>query len=152
MSRLRLQDHDLPLRTESLEEPQLNLTPMIDIVFLLIIFFMVGTRFSEIEQKFDVDLPTAAPVKPRSSLPDPLIVNVARSGDIMLDGTELTANELMTRLKQAKENWKDQGVIIRGDGEGRYQAVVDVINMCHLTGLKFSLAYDPQGAPDGGAP
>lgn len=40
----------MPIKTDSLEEPQLNLTPMIDVVFLLIIFFMVGARFTEDEQ------------------------------------------------------------------------------------------------------
>ena len=62
----------MPLRTESLDDAQLNLTPMIDIVFLLIIFFMVGTRFSEIEQQFDVELPTAEAVQPMTSPPDAL--------------------------------------------------------------------------------
>ncbi|MFN9041619.1 MAG: ExbD/TolR family protein, partial [Planctomyces sp.] len=53
----------MPLKTENLEDPILNLTPMIDVVFLLIIFFMVGARFTEEanDQKFDVQLPTAAP-------------------------------------------------------------------------------------------
>ena len=46
----------MPLSTESLDESSLNLTPMVDIVFLLIIFFMVGAHFSEIEHQFDIEL------------------------------------------------------------------------------------------------
>ena len=68
----------MPLRTDSLEEPQLNLTPMIDIVFLLIIFFMVGTRFSENEQQYEIELPKASAVEPMTSRPDAIVINVAR--------------------------------------------------------------------------
>ena len=67
----------MPLKTDSLEDPQLNLTPMIDVVFLLIIFFMVGARFTEEahDQKFDVELPTASPVQAMSQQPDPLVIS-----------------------------------------------------------------------------
>ncbi|MEI7701619.1 MAG: biopolymer transporter ExbD, partial [Planctomycetia bacterium] len=74
----------MPLKTETPEEPSLNLTPMIDVVFLLIIFFLVGARFTKTadEQQFDVDLPTAAPVQTLSREPDPLIITVRRDGQI----------------------------------------------------------------------
>ena len=50
----------MPIKLNSAEEPTLNLTPMIDIVFLLIIFFMVGTKFTEIEQELEVSIPQVA--------------------------------------------------------------------------------------------
>lgn len=134
----------MPLRTESLDEPSLNLTPMIDIVFLLIIFFMVGTRFSEIEQKFDVELPTAAPMETLSRQPDPLILNVARSGEVAINGRTVTLAELGKELVAAREAWEDQAVLIRGDGEGTYQAIIDVMNLCHEARIRrFSLAFQP---------
>jgi len=134
----------MPLRTESLEEPSLNLTPMIDIVFLLIIFFMVGTRFSEIEQQYDVELPTAAAVEPMSRRPDPIVVNVTRSGDLSINNERLTPEALRARLETAREAWSEQAVLIRGDGEGTYQAIVDVMNICHLAKVtRFSLAFQP---------
>jgi biopolymer transport protein ExbD len=134
----------MPLRTESLDEPSLNLTPMIDIVFLLIIFFMVGTRFSEIEQKFDVELPVASPVQPMSRQPDPLVVTVTSDGQISLGGQLLSRDELRTQLTAAQQAWADQVVLIRGDGNGRYQTVIDVMNLCHdLKIRRFSLAFQP---------
>jgi biopolymer transport protein ExbD len=136
----------MPLRTDSLDEPSLNLTPMIDVVFLLIIFFMVGTRFSEIEQQFDVKLPTAAPMETMSRQPDPLILNVARSGQVALNGKSVSTDELRTQLLAAREAWADQPVLIRADGEGTYQAVIDVMNLCHQIRLRrFSLAFQPIG-------
>lgn len=134
----------MPLRTESLEEPQLNLTPMIDIVFLLIIFFMVGTRFSEIEQQYDIELPTAATVEPMTSRPDSIVLNVARSGDVMISGEIVTLEELSARLVSAREAYAEQAVLIRGDGEGVYQSIIDVMDLCHKAEIhRFSLAFQP---------
>jgi len=137
----------MPLRTDSLEEPQLNLTPMIDIVFLLIIFFMVGTRFSEIEQQYDIELPTAAAVEPMTSRPDALVLNVARSGEIMLNGEKLNLAELQTTLEAARAAYAEQTVLIRGDGDGTYQSIVDVMEACHKARIhRFSLAFQPVSA------
>ena len=139
----------MPLRTESLEEPSLNLTPMIDIVFLLIIFFMVGTKFSEMEQQFDIETPTAEPLAPMSRAPDPLVVHVSRSGQIRLGDTEYTLSELHTRLEQARRTFDRQTVLIRGDGQSVYQAIIDVMSVCHRAGIhRFSLAFRPVREPD----
>lgn len=137
----------MPLRTDSLEEPQLNLTPMIDIVFLLIIFFMVGTRFSEIEQQYDIELPTAAAVEPMTSRPDSLVINVARSGQVMISGKQVSLTELRTRLETARKAYSEQSVLIRGDGAGMYQSIVDVMDICHKAKIRnFSLAFQPDAA------
>ena len=78
----------MPLRTETSEEPVLNLTPMIDVVFLLIIFFMVGARFTQEaqEQQFQVQLPTAAPVETLGRQPDPLVITVTAAGQASIAG------------------------------------------------------------------
>ena len=134
----------MPLRTESLEEPSLNLTPMIDIVFLLIIFFMVGTRFSEIEQQFDIETPKAVALAPMSAAPDPVVVNVTRAGRISIGNAELTLDELKSRLEEARQTFAQQTVLIRGDGESIYQSVIDVMSVCHQAQVhKFSLAFQP---------
>ena len=136
----------MPLKTNTLEEPQLNLTPMIDVVFLLIIFFMVGARFTEEahDQQFDVELPTASPLQTMSRQPDPLVISVARTGRMMLNNRDVPMEQLLAELKSAKEAFADQAVLIRGDGEGNYQAVVDVMNACHQAQIKkFSLAFQP---------
>ena len=124
--------------------PEMDMTPMIDIVFLLIIFFMVGTRFSEIEQKFEIELPTAAPMQTLSRQPDPLIVNVTRDGNMAINGEQLEYDEVRTQLIAAKKAWEDQPVLIRGDGDGTYQAVINVMNLCHEVEIRrFSLAFQP---------
>lgn len=132
----------MPLKTGTIEEPELNLTPMIDIVFLLIIFFMVGTQFAEPEDQFQVQLPTASDVQPLSSGPDPLVISVARDGRILLGNERVMLDGLEGKLTAARENYPAQAVVIRGEGEGRYQAIIDVLaitNRCKMASV--SLAY-----------
>lgn len=136
----------MPLKTAPLDEPQLILTPMIDVLLVLIIFFIVAARFTEEEkdQKFDVELPTASPVQAMSRQPDPLVVSVARNGRIVFNNRELSLQQFRTELTRAKAAYADQAVLIRGDGEGQYQAVVDVMNACHQVQIKkFALAFQP---------
>jgi biopolymer transport protein ExbD len=122
----------MPIKTDSLDEPQLNLTPMIDVVFLLIIFFMVGARFTEEanDQKFEVELPTAAPVQIMSRTPDALVVGVSRNGTITLRKKELSSEQLLQELKAAKTAYADQAVLIRGDGDGNYQGMAEGNGCC----------------------
>lgn len=120
----------MPLKTDRIEEPHLNLTPMVDIVFLLIIFFMVGTRFAEMERQYDIQLPTVSIVQPLTALPDDIVVNVRSDGEIRLNNEAKTLDQLEAELVAAKKNYADQGVLIRGDREGPYQHVMDVLAVC----------------------
>jgi biopolymer transport protein ExbD len=141
----------MPLKSDSIEDLQLNLTPMIDVVFLLIIFFMVGARFTEEaeHQQFDVELPTASPVQTMSRQPDPLVIAVSRTGTIQIQSRKLSLKELLSELRSAKAAFADQAVLIRGDGNGSYQSVVDVMNVCHQAEIKkFSLAFQPVEVKD----
>ena len=136
----------MPLKSETPDLPPLNLTPMIDVLLVLVIFFVVAARFTEEaqSQQFDVELPTASPVQAMSRQPDPLVVSVGRSGRINFNNRDLTLEQLQAELRKAKEVYADQAVLIRGDGEGQYQAVVDVMNACHQIQIKrFSLAFQP---------
>ncbi len=132
----------MPLKTGTIEEPELNLTPMIDIVFLLIIFFMVGTQFTEPEEQFQIELPSSGAVQPLTKGPDALVVAVARDGRIMMGNKRYTIVELKTELEKARKNFPRQAVVIRGEGDGRYQTVVDVLAATNAAGIAdIALAY-----------
>ncbi len=128
----------MPLKTDSVEEPTLNLTPMIDVVFLLIIFFMVGSRFTETEaeRQYDVNLPTVSDARPLTSLPDEIVVNVAADGRVFVGERLRTLDELRADLVEARRNFEDQAVIIRGDAAGPYQHVMDVMAVCHAAEIR----------------
>lgn len=127
----------MPLKTAAIEEPQLNLTPMIDIVFLLIIFFMVGTQFKEMEWQYSVELPTVSDAQPLTSLPDEIIINIRQDGEIQVNGKVWSLEKLEVDLKAAKKNYADQAVVIRGDAQGPYQNVMDVLAVCQRANIKI---------------
>ena len=135
----------MPLKTEQLEEPQLILTPVIDIMFLLLIFFMVGSQFTDDERRSDIKLPTASEKLSVTSLPDPATVNVTANGEIYLDGDAVGLPDLERRLGEMRQNYPGQAVLIRGDGSGDYQQVIDVLGAVKRAGVNsVSLASLPR--------
>ena len=132
----------MPLKMEPLEEPTLNLTPMIDIVLLLVIFFMVGTQFTESESQFEIELPEAVAAQPLTGGPDELTIEVQQNGQATLDGTAVSDAELRTALEQAQARFKNQAVIVRGDKAINFQRVMTIISIVEQTELKnIQLAF-----------
>ncbi|MAT14670.1 MAG: biopolymer transporter ExbD [Planctomyces sp.] len=126
----------MPLKTEQVEEPSLNLTPMIDIVFLLIIFFMVGSQFTEQERLFELNMPEVSAAPPLTALPDDLVINIHRDGRMIIQGEEYTLPELAKRLQEARANYEDQGVVIRHDAEGMHQNLMYALSACHSAQIR----------------
>jgi len=126
----------MPLKTHIDEQPTLNLTPMIDIVFLLIIFFMVGTKFTELERKIGLKVPEVVDRGALSTAPERRIIKVYRDGTIMLDKVPVTLEQLTTQLADARSQYSDLGVLIRGDARGEFQLVASVLNACKQAGVR----------------
>jgi biopolymer transport protein ExbD len=125
----------MPLKTHFEEQPALNLTSMTDMVFLLIIFFMVGTKFSDVERKIKLEVPQVAEHAALTAAPERRVVNVYRDGVITLDRAPVTLDELVKQLAAARGQYADLGVLVRGDGEGPYQNVANVFNACKRAGI-----------------
>lgn len=95
----------MPLKTTRVEElPGLNLTSMIDVVFLLLIFFMVATNFSQSQQQIGVKLAGNAGAQSMLPTPDKLEVSVMRDGSLTLEGKPISLTELtnVIRAKHAR--------------------------------------------------
>lgn len=125
----------MPLKTYLDEQPTLNLTPMIDIVFLLIIFFMVGTKFSELERKIGLEVPSVVDSGTLTAAPMRRVVNVYHDGSITLDRDPVTLQQLTENLAAAQSQYSDLGVLIRGDATGQFQRVAEVLNACKQAGI-----------------
>jgi biopolymer transport protein ExbD len=125
----------MPLRTHQDETPALNLTPMIDIVFLLIIFFMVGTKFAEWERKMTLKVPQVKNVGALAPAPEKRIINVYGDGRVTLDREFVSLEELGSRLAAAREQYNELGVVVRGDAEGAFQNVASVLGACRDAGI-----------------
>ncbi len=120
----------MPLKTQRDEPPALNLTPMIDVVFLLIIFFMLGTKFTELERKIELRIPEVTRAETLTPAPDPRIINVYRDGTITLDRETVSLDQLKEKLAQAAEQYSQLGVLVRGDAQGSFQRIAEVLNAC----------------------
>ena len=126
----------MPLKTHLDEQPTLNLTPMIDIVFLLIIFFMVGTKFTELERKIGLRVPEVTDRGALTAAPERKIINVFRDGTVTLDQVPVTLEELTGQLAAARSQYSDLGVLVRGDAQGEFQLVASVLNACKQAGIR----------------
>jgi biopolymer transport protein ExbD len=109
----------------------LNLTPMIDVVFLLLIFFLVATRFAEEERKLEVVLPSASEAMPMTVEPRQLIINIDDQGNYFVEGNRLNLEDLDQVLERATvNNPLNQTVNIRADKRVPFDAVVQILDLC----------------------
>ena len=125
----------MPIKSQIEEMPVLNLTSMIDVLFLLIIFFVVGTRFNDAERQIELRVPEVGSGGALTAAPDKRVVNVYRDGQITLDRQPVTLEELTSRLASARNQYKRLGVLVRGDGNGPFQFVASVLDACKKAGI-----------------
>lgn len=126
----------MPIKQSQFEEmPMLNLTSMIDVLFLLIIFFVVGARFNDAERQIELKVPSVGGGGALTSAPNKKIVNVYRDGQIMLDGQAVSLEQLTSQLTAARAQYQRQGVLVRGDGEGQFQLIASVLGACKQAGI-----------------
>ena len=113
----------------------LNLTPMIDVVFLLLIFFLAATTFAREEVELDLRLPQAKSGKAGSG-EQQLVVNVFADGKLTVDGREVTLAALQQKLQAAVQRNAEQAVLVRGDQESRFGTGLAVLDVCRLAKVK----------------
>lgn len=123
------------LDLEEEEEVVINLTPMLDMVFNLLLFFLAATTFAKEEVELDLRLPEA-----KSGLQGAerraLIVNVMADGRISVDGREVTLEALRQKLEAAWQRNRDQDVLIRGDRAAQFGIGLQVLDSCRLAKIK----------------
>ena len=116
-------------------ESVIQLAPMIDIVFLLLIFFLVTWQFSRSEQDSRVKIPTSSQGKEETRAISEINVNIRQSGELVINGKVLTEQELLTKLRAIVAVYQNQPVRLRGDGEITYQTLMGVIDICQQAGI-----------------
>ena len=118
------------------QEITVNLTPLIDVVFLLLIFFMVSTSFTR-ETQIKLDLPKAS-VEPLDNKPESLELSIDKEGRFFVNGKGLV-NESIETLKKAIQSTIEQNsnipVIISADANTPYQSVVTAMDAASQLGI-----------------
>jgi biopolymer transport protein ExbD len=125
----------VPLRTHQDEQLNLNLTPMVDVVFQLIIFFVVATKFNSFEQTIRLEVPKVSQHGAATPTAGKQVVNVYQDGRIALESQLVTMEELVDQLRRARSHDQDLGILIRGDAGVAYQRVAEVLAACRRAGI-----------------
>ncbi len=120
----------MPIKIPEEERVELNLTPVIDMVFLLLIFFLVATKFADIERDVRVKPPSSQHARPVTAIPEELVINIADNGSLLIAGRERSIDEVDQLLKAAKKANPNQAVVIRGDKNTVLHHAVNVLDLC----------------------
>lgn len=127
-----------------------QLAPMLDIVFLLLIFFVVTQTIALTEQDFSIKIPTAenAEDKSKSRAINEIIINIRQDGMVTINKEVFTVEQLYPRLERIVKIEKNQPVRIRFDADTTGQKIVDVIDVCRKAGIwNISFSTRKPGAP-----
>lgn len=123
------------------KEPSIMIIPMIDIVFFLLVFFMVGTLYMNSEQQIPVQLPATSSSSTKAV--EPTVITVTSSGKIYVDKQEVTQANLQVEVLDRVANNPRQVFIVRAAKDVYYNDVVALIDMLKLNGAKYiSIATD----------
>ncbi|MEW6445959.1 MAG: ExbD/TolR family protein [Pseudomonadota bacterium] len=115
------------------DEISLDLTPLIDVVFLLLLFFMLTTTFVH-AQRLKVDLPQAGQSE-ASEEKDPWVIEIDARGQYAINGDAVSAAMLAERLRAIPESHAETRVLIRADGQASHQSVVHALDAARAAGL-----------------
>lgn len=126
----------MPLSAQLSDFEPINMTPMIDVVFNLLIFFLLSAAYFSEERQLELSVPTVKASAPVVSGPREWVVNVKADGTMLLNDEKVDARRLEDKLRQARKNYPDQAVAIRGDEAARYQWIADVLAICRRSGIR----------------
>ncbi len=113
----------------------IQLAPMIDILLLLLSFFIISWQFNKSETELNVSVPTAQEgADPQRQIGE-IVINILGDGVIRVEGTTVDLPQLLEKLAKIAEKFENQPVRIRGDGGVQYQRIVEVIDTCQKAGI-----------------
>lgn len=126
---------------------ELNMTPMIDVVFLLIIFFLVSSHLARQETQLDLDLPAAGGDEPAASIRPRITINVLPTGQTLLGGAATPIDQIEQRLAyEQSRTGRGVEVRIRGDRSAPYRAIEPLLVACAragVWGVSFAVFDEP---------
>ena len=120
-----------------------QLAPMIDVIFILLSFFIATQIFARWEKEIDIKLPTADTARTPARLPGEIIINVLKQGDIIVNKQALDEPGLKQLLNRLVKLFPGQPVVIRADRDTSYGDVIGVLDLCRQADIwNISFATD----------
>ena len=117
------------------QHPGIQLAPLVDVLMLLLIFFLLTWNAARNENELDVKVPKASAAKEKMAPPGDVVVNVRNDGSVIVNRRTMNGTELNDLLQNLVKLYPDQAVVIRGDEGGAYKNVVNVLNICSEAGV-----------------
>jgi biopolymer transport protein ExbD len=126
---------------------RIEIIPMIDVIFFLLVFFMISTLSMTVNRGLPVNLPTSA--TSQKDLRENLNLTLTEDGGLFLNREPITLQELSPRVKTALAAEPELMVIINADGEVRHNTVVNVMDELRLSGIsRLAIAVKPDKKPE----
>ena len=122
-------------RHAQLHHPGIQLAPLVDVLLLLLIFFLLTWSAARNENELDVKVPKASAAKEKAAPIGDVVVNVKSDGTVVVNRRTLTAAQLTELLQGLAQLNPDQAVVIRGDEAGAYKNIIGVLNICSEAGI-----------------
>jgi biopolymer transport protein ExbD len=119
----------------TLQHPGIQLAPLVDVLLLLLIFFLMTWNAARNENELDVKVPKASAAKEKSAPIGDVVVNVKADGNVVVNRRTLSGSELGELLKGLVQLNSEQAVVIRGDEAGAYKNIIGVLNVCSEAGV-----------------
>jgi len=118
-----------------MHHPGIQLAPLVDVLLLLLIFFLLTWNAARTENELDVKVPKASAAKEKTAPIGDVVVNVKADGNVVVNRRTLSGPELSELLKSLIKLNADQAVVIRGDEAGAYKNIIGVLNICSEAGV-----------------
>lgn len=126
----------MKFRDNQTQQPaELELAPMIDIVFLLLIFFIVSWQFARFERDEDIKVPDAVQTDKNDRKSGEIIVNIREDGEIIVNGGPISEAALLQKLVKLAKDYPNQAVILRGDKKTSFRYMITVLDQIKEAGI-----------------
>jgi biopolymer transport protein ExbD len=137
----------MKLPRQAHHKARIEIIPMIDVIFFLLVFFMISTLSMTINRGLPVNLPTAA--TSQKDLRENLNLTLTQDGRLFLNRESITLQDLSQRVKAALASEPELMVIMNADGEVRHSAVVALMDELRLSGVsRLAIAVQPDKKPE----
>ena len=143
----------MKFRNVSKIEPiPLQLAPLIDVLLLLLLFFIITMNLSQRETEMGIKVPAAdeGQVSTNRQVGE-IVVNVRKDGTIVVEGATMNEEQLLAKLKLIASVHKDQAVIYRGDKGSTYEHTIKVMDVCRKAGI-WNVSFATRPPEDEGVP
>jgi biopolymer transport protein ExbD len=121
----------------------LQLASMIDIMLVLLMFFILSYKFAEEERDMKISIPTVQDGAQHNQQRGEILINVRADATVVIEGKEVTREQLSERLSAISKVYKNQPVRLRGDAACTFQTTVEIIDICQKADI-YNISFATQ--------